>query len=148
MQVLALIVVVVPYALPIRPKYTISGVHLCYVIALAVSAVYVLTTPPSPIGHPGYFTHKQELGLLAAIGIILSSYELLQRGWRRLVALVAIALAFWLVFESQSKSALAFALVAIAVFGVDIAALQEDTTDASVYRRRCRGRVHVRVQPD
>jgi exopolysaccharide production protein ExoQ len=112
-QVLALIVVVVPHALPARGKHAIPGVYLCYVIALAVSALYVLTTPPSPIGHPGYFTHKQELGLLAAIGIILSSYEVLQRGWRRLVAVVTIGLGFWLVFESGSKSALAFALVAL-----------------------------------
>jgi exopolysaccharide production protein ExoQ len=112
-QVLVLIVIVVPYALPTRAKYTIPSVHLCYAIALAVSAVYVLTTPPSPIGHPGYFTHKQELGLLGAVGIILSSHELLHHGWRRLVALIAIGLGFWLVFESESKSALAFALVAL-----------------------------------
>jgi exopolysaccharide production protein ExoQ len=113
-QVLVVIVVAVPYALPTTiTKYTISGVHLCYAIALAISAVYVLTTPPSPVGHPGYFTHKQELGLLSAAGIILSSHELLHRGWRRLVALIAISLGFWLVFESESKSALAFALVAI-----------------------------------
>jgi len=112
-QVLALIVVVVPYALPARGKYAIQGVYLCYVLALAVSAVYVLTTPPSPIGHPGYFTHKQELGLLAAIGIILSSYEILQRGWRRIIAVVMIGLGFWLVFESESKSALAFAIIAL-----------------------------------
>jgi exopolysaccharide production protein ExoQ len=113
LQVLALIVVVVPYALPIGTKYTISAVHLCYAIALVVSAVYVLTTPPSPIGHPGYFNHKQELGFLGAAGIVLSSHELLHRGWRRLVALIAIGLAFWLVFESHSKSALAFALAAV-----------------------------------
>jgi exopolysaccharide production protein ExoQ len=112
-QVLVVIVVAVPYALPITTKYTIPSVHLCYAIALAVSAIYVLTTPPSPIGHTGYFTHKQELGLLGAVGIILSSHELLHRGWRRLVALIAIGLGFWLVFESQSKSALAFALVAV-----------------------------------
>jgi exopolysaccharide production protein ExoQ len=86
-QVLVVIVVVVPYALPIRVKYTIPRVHLCYVIALAVNAVYVLTTPPSPIGHLGYFTHEQELGLFGAVGIILSSHELLHRGWRRLVVL-------------------------------------------------------------
>jgi exopolysaccharide production protein ExoQ len=116
-QVLAFIIVVVPYALPIRTKYTLPSVHLCYAIALAVSAVYVLTTPPSPIGHPGYFTHKQELGLLCAVGIILSSYELLHRGWRRLVALIAIGLGFWLVFESESKSALALSLVAITCSG-------------------------------
>ena len=113
LQVLVFIVVVVPYALPIRTKYTMQGIHICYTIALAVSAVYVLTTPPSPIGHPGYFTHKQDLGLLGAIGIILSSHELLHRGSRRIVGLIAMALGFWLVFESQSKSALALSLVAI-----------------------------------
>ena len=78
-EMLAAIVVLVPYALPIRTKYTIPAVHLCYAVALAVSAVYVLTTPPSPVGHPGYFTHKQELGLLGAISIIVSSHELLHR---------------------------------------------------------------------
>jgi exopolysaccharide production protein ExoQ len=112
-QVLVSIVLVMPYALPISTKYTITGVHLCYAVALAVSGIYVLTTPASPIGHPGYFTHKQELGLLAASGVILSSHELLHRGWRRLVALVAMVLGFWLVFASESKSALAFALVAL-----------------------------------
>jgi O-antigen ligase len=112
-QVLAFIVVVVPYALPIRANYTIPGVHLCYAIAFAVSAVYVLTTPPSPIGHPGFFNHKQELGMLGAVGIILFSEELLHRGWRRVASLIAIALGIWLVFESESKSALALALVAI-----------------------------------
>jgi len=112
-QVLALIVIAVPYALPTRTKYTIPSVHLCYAIALAVNAVYVLTTPSSPIGHLGYFAHKQGLGLLGAVGIILSGHELLHRGWRRLFALVTMGLGFWLVFESQSKSALAFALVAM-----------------------------------
>jgi exopolysaccharide production protein ExoQ len=112
-QVLVVIVVAVPYALPIPTKYTIRWVHLCCVIALAISAVYVLTTPPSPIGHPGYFTHKQELGVLSAVGIILASHELLHRGWRRLAGLVAIGLGCWLIFESESKSALAYALVAL-----------------------------------
>jgi len=114
-QVLSLIVLGLPFALPIPTKYTMTGVHLCYAVALAISGIYVLTTPPSPIGHPGYFTHKQELGLLAATGVILSSHELFHRGWRRLIALVAMGLGFWLVFESESKSALAFALVALMV---------------------------------
>jgi exopolysaccharide production protein ExoQ len=113
LQVLTSIVIVVPYALPIRTQYTLPRVHLCYAIALALSVLFVLTTPPSPVGHPGYFTHKQELGLLAAVGIIFSSHELLHRGWRRLVALVAIGLGFWLIFESQSKSALAYSLIAM-----------------------------------
>ena len=112
-QVLALIVVVAPYALRVRGKGAIPGVFYCYVLAMVVSAVFVLTIPPSPIGHPGYFTHKQELGLLAAIGIILSSYQILQRGWSRIIAFVTIVLGFWLVFESVSKSALAFAIISL-----------------------------------
>ena len=112
-QVLALIVVVAPYALRVRGKGAIPGVFFCYVLAMVVSAVFVLTIPPSPIGHPGYFTHKQELGLLAAIGIILSSYQILQRGWPRIIAFVTIVLGFWLVFESVSKSALAFAIISL-----------------------------------
>ena len=111
--VLAAIVVVLPFAVPIRTKHTIPALHLCCALALAVSGFYVLTTPPSPIGHAGYFTHKQELGLLAAVGLILSSHELLFGGWRRLLAICTIGLSFWIVFASQSKSAIAFALVAI-----------------------------------
>ena len=113
LQVLVFIVVVVPYALPIRTRYTLQGLHICYTIALAICAVFVLTTPPSPIGHAGYFTHKQDLGLLAAIGIILSSYEITQRGLRLVFGLIAMALGFWLVFESQSKSTLALSLAAL-----------------------------------
>jgi exopolysaccharide production protein ExoQ len=112
-QVLAFIVVVVPYALATRAGDTIRSVYFCYAVALAVNIVYVLTTPSTPIGHTGYFTHKQELGLLAATGIILSSHELLHRGWRRLIGLIAIGLGFWLVFESESKSAFALALIAM-----------------------------------
>ncbi|SHN60636.1 O-Antigen ligase [Bradyrhizobium erythrophlei] len=112
-QVLVVIIVALPYSLPISTKSTIPAVHLCFTVALVISGIYVLTTPPSPIGHSGYFTHKQELGLLCACGILISSHELLHRGWRRLVALITLGLAFWLVFESESKSALVFALVAI-----------------------------------
>jgi len=113
-QLLVVIIVVVPFALPISVKSTIPGIHFCYAIAFAVSALYVLNTPPSPVGHPGYFTHKQELGLLGAVGIIVASHELLFRGWRRVIALMTIGLGFWLVLESESKSALAFAFVALA----------------------------------
>ncbi len=113
-QVLACIVVAAPFVPRIGGQYLIPGVNICYAIAFAVSAVYVLATPPSPIGHPGYFTHKQELGLLAATGIILASHELLQRGWRRLLGAIVILAGVWLVVESQSKSALAYSFVSLA----------------------------------
>lgn len=112
-QALALMVIILPNAMRGPGKYAIPGVYPCLVMAIAVSAVFVLTTPPSPIGHPGYFTHKQELGLLAAVGIITSGYQIALGGWRRVVALLTMAVAFWLVFESESKSALAFAVFSL-----------------------------------
>src|SRR5262249_49352513 len=94
--------------------YTIPAIFLCYSTALVVSAIFVLATPPTEIGHPGYFNHKQEQGEFAAISIILASYELVHRGWRRLVALFAICIAIWLLLASQSKAALALTLIALA----------------------------------
>lgn len=117
-QVLAFAIVAVPFAFAVRTDFMIPALHFCYFVALAISTVYVLTTPPSPIGHIGYFSHKQELGLLGAVGLILSSHEILQSGWRRYVAICAALLAGWMVFESQSKSALALALFSIAVSSV------------------------------
>ncbi|WP_325024333.1 O-antigen ligase family protein [Hyphomicrobium sp.] len=111
--ILATIVIVLPFALPIRTTHIIPALHACCAVALAVSAIFVLTTPASPIGHPGYFTHKQELGILAAAGVILSCHEVLFRGWRRILALVTIGLGVWLVLASQSKSATAFALFSL-----------------------------------
>jgi exopolysaccharide production protein ExoQ len=112
-QFLAFTVVVVPFALPISSKYLILGVHLCLAIAFGLAAVYVLTTPPTPIGHTGYFSHKQELGCIVAIGIIIASYELLQKTWRSVLGIIMICLGAWLITESQSKSALAYSLFAL-----------------------------------
>jgi O-antigen ligase len=117
-EVLAIIVVFLPFALPIRTSNSIQVLYICYAVALLVSAGFVLTTPPTPIGHAGYLQHKQELGLLAAVGIIFSVHALLHGGWWRLFGVITAGLAFWLILESQSKSALALAFVAIISSGI------------------------------
>ena len=71
LQILIAITIVAPYALPIPAKRIIPGLQVCYAAALAVNVGYVLTTKPSPIGHPGYFSHKQELGMFCATAFIL-----------------------------------------------------------------------------
>jgi exopolysaccharide production protein ExoQ len=114
---LAIIIVILPYALPIRTTRAIQSLYVCYAIALAVNAVYVLTYPPSPLGHPGYFTHKQTLGMFCATAVIFSAHELLFRGWRCVLAVVGISVAIWLLFESESKSALIFSVFAMALAG-------------------------------
>jgi exopolysaccharide production protein ExoQ len=113
LQVLAVIIVIVPYALPIPTTHTLQRLQLCCVIAAALNAYFVLTTPASPIGHTGYFTHKQELGMFCGISIILSTHELLFRGWRRVAGVVGIALTFWIISASHSKGPLAFSALAM-----------------------------------
>lgn len=117
-QAFAIVVIVLPYALPIRTTYTIPSLLVGYGIALSISAYYVLTTKATPLGHAGYFTHKQELGLLCATGLILSFHGLMVRGWYRIFALAVGGLALWVLFESNSKSALAFSFIAIAAAGL------------------------------
>jgi len=117
-QLMAVICVIVPYALPIPIKNTMPLLHLCSAIAMAVSAYYVLTTPSSIVGHSGYFLHKQELGMLCGATIILSVYELLFRGWRRFFAVIVLCLTVWVIFESRSKGSLAFLLPALSFSAV------------------------------
>ena len=113
-HVLICFVLLLPYALPLRTAHTIPVIHLIYAASLIVSAFYVLSFPPSPIGHTGYFVHKQFLGLLGAVAIIVSAHELLfGTWWRRVIAAVTCSLAIWLIMESQSKSALVFAFVSL-----------------------------------
>lgn len=117
-QLFAGIIILLPFALPVDTSRTIQRLHVTAFIAVAINAIYVLTTPPSPIGHPGYFIHKQELGMLCGAAIILAAHELFFSGWRRWLAAISIFLTFWVIFESQSKGSLALLGVAtsLAVF--------------------------------
>ena len=102
-----------PYALPNRMDFTITALCFVYAVAFSISAVYVLTTPATSIGHTGYFTHKQELGLLGASGLIVATHEALFRGWRRALGAIVACVGVWLIIASQSKSAFSFSLFAM-----------------------------------
>jgi exopolysaccharide production protein ExoQ len=112
-HLLLAIIVLLPYALPLRRKYTIPLIHGVYLAALAINAYYVLNNPPSPLGHTGYFPHKQELGMFGATTMMLSLHETLKGGWRRIFGLVGAACAVWILLASESKGALAFGTFSI-----------------------------------
>jgi exopolysaccharide production protein ExoQ len=116
-QLFAAIIVVAPYALPISTARTPQRLHVCCAIAVAVTAVYVLTTPPGPIGHVGYFTDKQTMGMFCGAVIIISAHEILFRGWRRLLAVIVLCVAVWLLLESKSKGSLALLLFSLVFSG-------------------------------
>jgi O-antigen ligase len=112
LQLLAITIILLPYALPIDTSRTVQRLHVCFVMGVAVNAYFVLVTPGTSIGHTGYFVHKQELGMFCGGALILSLHELLFRGWRRWLAVLSIGLTLWVIFASQSKASLAFMLVA------------------------------------
>jgi exopolysaccharide production protein ExoQ len=113
-HLMAAIVIVAPYALPIRTPYTVVGLQVSSAIALVINAFYVFLAAPSDFGYAGYFNHKQELGSFGAIAVILAFHGLFIRGWMQLVSASALSLAVWILVESGSKSTFAFAFFAIA----------------------------------
>ncbi|MBU1174399.1 MAG: O-antigen ligase family protein [Alphaproteobacteria bacterium] len=81
--------------------------------AMLVNLASVLLTPAGPIGHQGIYIQKNELGGVAAIGLLFALYGLTVRnGWYRLLGLIAVA--GWLIVlaRSGSKTSLGLALVA------------------------------------
>jgi len=121
-QLFAVILVLMPYAFPVSTAHTPQRLHVCCAIAVAITAVVVSTTPPGPVGHTGYFTDKQTMGMFCGTVIIISAHELLFHGWRRLLAVVVMCVAVWLILESQSKASLAILLLSLVFSGFVLAA--------------------------
>lgn len=101
-----------------RPSLDIvNGIFWCYAAAIAINAVFVMTTPPmltwegEVLGHAGYFLHKQYLGMCASIAIIVSAYLFISRE-KRVAPLIVIATSLWLIAASGSKTSLGFAIIA------------------------------------
>jgi exopolysaccharide production protein ExoQ len=121
-QLFAVILVLMPYAFRVSTAHTPQRLHVCCAIAVAITAVVVSTTPPGPVGHTGYFTDKQTMGMFCGTVIIISAHELLFHGWRRLLAVVVMCVAVWLILESQSKASLAILLLSLVFSGFVLAA--------------------------
>ncbi len=117
-HLLAAFIIVAPYALPIRTPNTVLRLQICFAIALAINAMYVGFTNPGALGHAGYMDHKQELGTFAAVAVILSFHGLFMRGWGRLLSILSLAVAVWILVQSESKSAFAFSIFAIGFAGL------------------------------
>ncbi len=114
LQSLTAIAIIVPYALPIDTSRTLQRLHLCALIAVIINGIYILTTPPTPIGHAGYFGHKQELGIFSGVAIILGAHALLSLTWRSFLGAATIALTVMVLIQAQSKAPFAFVFVSIA----------------------------------
>lgn len=123
LQVLLLFTVIFPFTMVERSGDFVEKLHWCFMISMIINVFFVLSTPPmleytgNVLGHPGYFFHKQYLGMYASVAIIISMYELCCSGRRRVFAVLTIGMAFWLLLQSQSKLSLGFLILAPLISG-------------------------------
>jgi exopolysaccharide production protein ExoQ len=109
--------VLVPYALSTPLERIFYRLNVCCALGVAINIWFIFTTKPSPIGHTGFFFHKQQLGIFCSIAILLALHEFFFRGWRRILAVLVAGGAIWLLLESRSKGAFAFLFLSIGLAG-------------------------------
>jgi len=101
-----------------RTADVMRGVFLCFASASIINVFFVLNEPPmyydtgEILGYPGYFSFKGILGECAAITLLLSLYEMLHPGSRRVIGIIVAAVAVSLIFPSHSKGSLGIAIIA------------------------------------
>jgi exopolysaccharide production protein ExoQ len=119
-QVMILASIVLPTILAARTVDMMRPLFLCFAFALILNLYFVLQGSSTivwygskqvNIGFQGYFEGKNYLGECGAVAFLLSLHEIFARGWRRLFGIIVVALAFFLVYLSNSKTALSLALV-------------------------------------
>jgi exopolysaccharide production protein ExoQ len=119
-QVMIVTSIVLPAALASRTADMMRALFLCFAFALILNLFFVFERPPETalygskvmvIGYEGYFQGKNYLGECAAPAFLLSLHEILQRGWRRALGAIVVAIAIVLVFLSDSKTAFGLALI-------------------------------------
>ena len=118
-QVMIVTSVVVPALLADRRADMMRALFLCFAFASILNVFIVLGSGPQfaqygpklvAIGYPGYFLGKNYLGESATLALLLSLHEMFYPGLRRALGIIVIAIVIFLIFASDSKSALGFAL--------------------------------------
>jgi exopolysaccharide production protein ExoQ len=126
-QVMVVTSCVLPAMLAARTADIMRGLFLCFVLALFLNIPFVISGTATvinngvtlvDIGCPGYFAGKNYLGECAAIGFLLSLYEMIYRGRRRVLGIIGGVIAIYLVYVSNSKTALGLAFVAPFLAGI------------------------------
>jgi len=112
--------VLVP-ALLAHPRTDVLRVlFLCFAFASIVNVFFVLTQEPEiakywsenvQIGYTGYFLGKNYLGECAALAFLLAVHEMLYPGHRRAMGVIVMIVAIFLIFKSESKTALGLAIL-------------------------------------
>ena len=124
-QVMIVIAIVLPAIMSDRRVDLIRALFLCVALAAILNLIFVFVMPPlkaenATPGYTGYFPGKNYLGEFGAIALLLSLSEMPHSGRRRVVAVIFLAVAYYLLLVSNSKTALGLALLAPLVAGLTL----------------------------
>lgn len=125
-QVMVVTAVVMPALIMTGKTDLLRGLFVCFAMASVLNLFYVFGPQPkldvhAAVGSAGYFTGKNYLGQCATITLLLSLYEMRRRGFWRIISVFTACIAIYLVVLSNSKTAVALAilsplLASIAIF--------------------------------
>ena len=130
-QVMIVTSIVLPAILAARTVDMMRGLFLCFAFASILNLFFILLEG-SPvvvtygsmgmvnIGYAGYFPGKNYLGECASLTILLSLHEMLYPGLRRALGAIVVVIGAVLLFLSDSKTALALALIAPFLAGLTL----------------------------
>lgn len=103
--------IVLPALSASRDVNLVRGLFLCFALAAILNLVFVFTRPPIDYkfvtwGYPGYFSGKNYLGQFAAVALLLSLHEVLNRGAPRVFGIAVTIIATALLVLSNSKTSI------------------------------------------
>jgi exopolysaccharide production protein ExoQ len=116
-QAMIIIAIVLPAMIAARSTDLVRGLFWCFSIAAVLNLLFIMGRPPidtkyATWGYPGYFSGKNYLGQCAAVAFLLAFSELLHSGRRRMFGIAIALMSVALLFLSNSKTALALAMLA------------------------------------
>ena len=134
-QMMIVTSIVLPAMLAARSTVLMRGLFLCFAFALIFNIPFVLGGSVTMvqyasshglvlvnIGYQGYFLGKNYLGECAAVALLLSFHEMLYPGWRRVLAIIVVVIAIFLLFLSDCKTALGLAFISPFLAGLTLIA--------------------------
>ena len=110
------VTIILPALLGARTADLMRGVFLCFALVMVVNVFFVLNQSPlismGRDGYPGYFESKGALGECAAIAVLLAFREVIFPGWRRVLGIIVIGLAIYLIDMSDARGPMTLVLLA------------------------------------
>ncbi|WJH37656.1 hypothetical protein N7E02_02140 (plasmid) [Aliirhizobium terrae] len=112
LQAIVLATVVIPVFLADDHLAQLNRLVMVFLLTIGINLVAVLVLPAGRLGHEGIYSHKNELGLVAAYGFVFCLYGIVRyEGILRLLAMACAVAAMFELVLSQSKTSLGLAVV-------------------------------------